>query len=132
MSGDLLGRGWPFPVRPGEDGRIRLLGGEVKVQQSIWTILATGPGERVMRAEFGAGLPRDVFTPNDPRNRAVIAHRAREALIRHEPRIDLLDVRVDPDPDESSRVLVQVDYRLRVNNAVFNLVFPLYLTEGAV
>lgn len=85
-----------------------------------------------MRPEFGAGLPRDVFSPNDPRNRAVIANRAREALINNEPRIDLLDVRVDPDPAEPSRVLVQVDYRIRANNAVFNLVFPLYLTEGAV
>jgi hypothetical protein len=132
MSQDLIGRGWPFPVRPGPDGRIRLLGGERKIQQSIWTILATGPGERVMRPEFGAGLPRDVFSPNDPRNRAVIANRAREALINNEPRIDLLDVRVDPDPAEPSRVLVQVDYRIRANNAVFNLVFPLYLTEGAV
>jgi phage baseplate assembly protein W len=131
MSQDLIGRGWPFPVRPGPDGRIRLLGGERKIQQSIWTILATGPGERVMRPEFGAGLPRDVFSPNDPRSRAVIATRAWGALINNEPRIDLLDVRVDPDSAEPSRVLVQVDYRIRANNAVFNLVFPLYLTEGA-
>ena len=132
MSVDVLGRGWPFPVRPGPDGRIRLLGGERKIQQSIWTILATSPGERVMRGDFGAGLPRDVFAPNDPRNRALISVRAREALIRHEPRIDVLDVRVDTDPAEDSRVLIQVDYRVRVNNAVINLVFPLYLTEGVV
>jgi phage baseplate assembly protein W len=85
-----------------------------------------------MRGDFGAGLPRDVFAPNDPRNRALISVRAREALIRHEPRIDVLDVRVDTDPAEDSRVLIQVDYRVRVNNAVFNLVFPLYLTEGVV
>ena len=131
MSLDVIGRGWPFPVRPGPDGRLRLIGGERKIQQGIWIILATGPGERVMRPEFGAGLPRDVFSPNDPRNRALIAVRAREALIRNEPRIDVLDVRVDADPDEDSRVLIHVDYRVRVNNAVYNLVFPLYLTEGA-
>ena len=131
MSQDVIGCGWPFPVRPGPDGRLRLVGGEGKIQQSIWIILATGPGERVMRPEFGAGLPRDVFSPNDPRNRALIAARARDALVRNEPRIDVIDVRVDEDPDEDSRVLVHVDYRVRVNNAVFNLVFPLYLTEGA-
>ncbi|MBI4539745.1 MAG: GPW/gp25 family protein [Gemmatimonadetes bacterium] len=131
MSEEVIGRGWPFPVRPGPDGRLRLVGAERKIRESIWIILATAPGERVMRPDFGAGLPRDVFSPNDPRNRALIATRAREALIRHEPRIDVLDVRAEVDPDEDSRVLVQVDYRVRANNAVFNLVYPLYLTEGA-
>lgn len=130
MNPDVIGRGWPFPVRPGADGRLRLVGGERKIQQSIWIILATAQGERVMRPDFGAGLPRDLFSPNDPRNRALIAVRAREALVMNEPRIDVLDVRVDVDPNEDSRVLIHVDYRVRVNNAVFNLVYPLYLTEG--
>ena len=130
MSEDVIGRGWPFPVRPGPDGRLHLVGGERKIQQSIWIILATSRGERLMREDFGAGIPRDLFSPNDPRNRALIAVRAKEALIRHEPRIDVLDVRVDDDVDEPSRVLIHVDYRIRVNNAAFNLVFPYYLTEG--
>jgi phage baseplate assembly protein W len=131
MRDELVGSGWPFPVRPGADGRLRLRGGERKIRESIWIILATAPGERVMRPGFGAGLPAEVFAPNDPRARALLATRAREALVRHEPRIDVLDVRVDPDPDEEGRVLVQVDYRVRANNAVFNLVYPVYLTEGA-
>lgn len=130
MNQDIIGRGWPFPVRPGPDGRLHLVGGDRKVQQSIWIILATAQGERVMRPDFGAGLPRDLFSPNDARNRALIAVRAREALVMNEPRIDVLDVRVDVDSDEDSRVLIHVDYRVRVNNAVFNLVYPLYLTEG--
>jgi hypothetical protein len=131
MQDELIGRGWPFPVRPGPDGRLRLRAGDRKVRESIWLILATAPGERVMRPGFGAGLPRELFSPNDPRQRALLAHRAREALLRHEPRIDVLDVRAEPDPAEEGRVLLQVDYRLRANNAVFNLVYPVYLTEGA-
>lgn len=131
MHDDLLGRGWPFPIRPGPDGRIRLRGGERKVRESIWLILATAQGERVMRPGFGAGLTRELFAPNDPRQRAALAERARDALVKHEPRIDVLDVRAEPDPDEEARVLVQVDYRVRANNAVFNLVYPVYLTEGA-
>ncbi|HET6229348.1 MAG TPA: GPW/gp25 family protein [Longimicrobiaceae bacterium] len=131
MRDELVGRGWAFPVRPGPDGRLPLRGGERKIRESIWLILATAPGERVMRPAFGAGLPGELFAPNDPRRRALLATRAREALVRDEPRIDVLDVRADPDPDEEGRVLVQVDYRVRDNNAVFNLVYPVYLTEGA-
>ncbi|HEX2205767.1 MAG TPA: GPW/gp25 family protein [Longimicrobium sp.] len=131
MRDDLIGRGWPFPVRPGPDGRIRLQAGDRKIRESIWLILATAPGERVMRPGFGAGLPRELFGPNDPRQRALLAERARDALVLHEPRVDVLDVRAEADPDEPARVLVQVDYRVRANNAVFNLVYPVYLTEGA-
>lgn len=131
MQDELLGRGWPFPVHPGPDGRIRLRSGDRKVRESIWLILATAEGERVMRPGFGAGLPRELFAPNDPRERTLMAQRALDALALHEPRIDVLDVRAEPDPDEAARVLVQVDYRLRSNNAVFNLVYPVYMTEGA-
>lgn len=131
MRTDIIGQGWAFPVQPGADGRLRLVGGERKVQESIWLILATAAGERVMRPDFGAGLPRAVFSPNDPRERTLIESRVREALTRYEPRIDLVDVRVDADPDDEALVLIRVDYLIRANNAVFNLVYPLYLTEGA-
>lgn len=130
MTTELLGQGWGFPIRPAADGRIRLVRGERKIRESIWLILSTAPGERVMRARFGAGLSQAVFAPNDPRERAIIAARAREALIHHEPRIDVLDVRAEADPDEPGRVLVHVDYRIRSNNAIHNLVYPFYITEG--
>jgi uncharacterized protein len=84
-----------------------------------------------MLPKFGAGLPRDVFAPSDPRRYALIEERSRTALLRHEPRIDVLAVRAEPDADEDARVLVHIDYRVRANNAVFNLVFPYYLVEGA-
>ncbi len=130
MSTELIGRGWGFPIRPDSDGRLRLVSGDRKIRESIWLILSTAQGERVMRWDFGAGLPRAVFAPNDPRERADVAARARKALVRYEPRIDVLDVRVDADPSEPGRVFVRVDYRVRANNAVFNLVYPFYVTEG--
>ena len=48
MNQDIIGRGWPFPVRPGPDGRLRLVGGERKIQQSIWIILATAQHESAL------------------------------------------------------------------------------------
>ena len=61
---DIIGRGWPFPIRPGPDGRMAFLGGEDKIRQSIWLILSTAPGERLMLPEFGCGIHDLVFQPN--------------------------------------------------------------------
>ena len=36
------------------------------IRQSIWLILATAPGERVQRPDFGCGLMQLVFAPNSP------------------------------------------------------------------
>jgi phage baseplate assembly protein W len=128
---DLIGRGWPFPPKPA-GGRLSYLGEEEKVRQSLWLILATAPGERPMRPRFGCGVHDLVFEPNTAALRGMVQARVREAITRLEPRVDLLDVRVEaPAPDERNRLLIEVDYRLRVNNALFNLVYPLFINEGA-
>ena len=52
--------------------------------------------------------------------------------MRWEPRIDLDSVRVTDSPDQASLVLISIDYRIRATNELFNMVYPLYLTEGVV
>lgn len=128
----LLGRGWPFPVKLVPDQLRSFLGGDEKVRQSIWIILSTAPGERQMRPDFGCGIHDLVFEPNTAALRALVKTRVREALTRWEPRIDVLDVRVEtPPPDERNVLLIRIDYRIRSNNAFFNLIFPFFLDEGA-
>jgi hypothetical protein len=53
-----------------------------------------------------------------------------EALSLLENRIDVLDIEVDTSPSTPSLVLVRVDYRIRSNNAIGNLVYPFYIREG--
>ena len=131
-STDFLGRGWPFPIKL-VPGRLRgFLGGEEKIRQSIWIILSTAPGERQMLPEFGCGIHDLVFEPNTAALRGLIQSKVDEALSRWEPRIDVLGVRVEtPTPDERNRLLIRIDYRVRANNAFFNLVYPFFLDEGA-
>jgi phage baseplate assembly protein W len=130
MQRDILGKGLRFPIKPGADGRLSYLGGPEKVEQSIWLILNTSAGERVMRPTFGSNLHDYVFRPNDAATRGVLAQRTRDALLQWEPRIDVLDVRVDQDPGVLQQVLIRIDYRLRSNNAVYNLVYPFFLAES--
>ena len=125
-----LGTGLRFPVTVGPHGGLALSSGERSVTESIWLILSTAPGERVMRPDFGCGIQTLVFAPNTAATQAEVAHHVQDALLRFEPRIDVLDVRVSSQGDLSNVLLVAIDYALRDTNAINNLVYPFYITEG--
>ncbi len=129
MQSELIGRGWPFPIRLG-GGQLGYQGGMEKIRQSIEIILSTAPGERQMLPDFGCGIHDLVFEPNTAALRSVVRAHVREALTRWEPRIDVLDVRAETPPDQRNFLWIYIDYRVRSNNALFNLVYPLFLREG--
>jgi phage baseplate assembly protein W len=125
-----LGRGWEFPVQAGADREIAQVEYDEDVRQAVRLVLGTDLGERVMRPDFGAGLRTLVFEPLTATTRALVRHRVEDALVRWEPRIDVLDVRVTLQTGAESAVLVEVDYRVRATNTFYNLVYPFYLLEG--
>ena len=100
------------------------------IRDMIEQFLLTNPGERVMRPDFGAGLQAFIFELANTTTMALVRHRVQEALVTWEPRIDVLDVRVEDGGEVGAVLVVFVDYRIRANNAVHNLVYPLYATEG--
>jgi phage baseplate assembly protein W len=130
MERDFLGRGWSFPIKPTPGGRLTYVGGEEKVRQSIWIILSTAPGERQMLPDFGCGIHDLVFEANTASLRGLVQARVREALLRWEPRIDVDEVRVETPPESRNHLLIYIDYRIRTNNAVYNLVYPFFIIEG--
>jgi Bacteriophage baseplate protein W len=127
LSTRALGRGWHFPVSPGEDsGSLAYAAGVVKVRESILLILETEPGERIMRPTFGCGLRRYLMKPNTPATRALIASDVEFALASFEPRIRVTGISVDPG-DDPSLVLILVAYVHVVDGRNDNFVYPFYL-----
>ena len=125
-----LGRGWAFPVVAGRDGRIAYAEGEQAIEQAVEIILGTSPGERVMRPEFGCGIWELVMEANTAQLHGRVQAQVQDALVRWEPRIDVLDVRVEAPPEQKNVLLIRIDYRIRANNAFYNLVYPFFLQEG--
>jgi phage baseplate assembly protein W len=70
-----LGRGWRFPLArdPKSGSALEAAHDEEVVSQSIWLILSTAKGERVMRPDFGCGLRRLIYQPNNGATRALAA-----------------------------------------------------------
>ena len=125
-----LGRGWAYPVLPTLDGHIGMVAGPRAIEQAIVIILGTSVGERVMRPTFGCGIWELVMEPNSAQLHGRVQLRVREALTHWEPRIDVLDVRVESPPEQKNVLLIRIDYRIRSNNAAYNLVYPFFLQEG--
>ena len=81
MPKPFLGIGWGFPVNVDDAGQIELAEYEESVRQSVWIILGTAKGERMMRPDFGCGIHDLVFGMNTASTAGQVAQAVSEALL---------------------------------------------------
>ncbi|MGB7342040.1 MAG: GPW/gp25 family protein [Phototrophicaceae bacterium] len=127
MDNQFLGKGWGFPIALDNDGTIKVSHYQEAVRQSIWMILGTAPGERVMRPDFGCGIHEMVYGLNTPRTQNDITDEVYRALVLWEPRITVIEVTVAEVPNEINHLTIEIEYVLRADNSRYNLVYPFYL-----
>ena len=128
---EFLGRGWAFPVFiEADSGRDASVKYETDIEQSIYLIVSTSKGERLMHPDFGCGIHDLVF---DVINSALIngVKRSVETALRtFEARIEVLQVAVDGSGAVEGVLNIAVEYRVRTTNQAGNFVFPFYFKEG--
>lgn len=115
---DWLGQDTTFPI----DGAFKPQQGIDEVNQCIQLLIATVPGERVQRPEYGCRLYTRTWDNIDEVASEGLTD-IREAVQNFEPRVNLVSVNSRIFRDEG-RVLFAVEYRLKDSNVVENLVFP--------
>ena len=126
MRSDFIGRGWNFPMDVNVNGGMAMVGGAAKLEQAMTLVLATHPGERPFRPEFGCPLTSHVFSGSSDEVRAAIAKDVRAALERWEPRVLVEAVTVYPHPADARVLLIDIEYRAKGQNDPRNLVYPFY------
>jgi len=124
---DIIGSGWAFPPKVNPQGGMALTNDRNELVQAIQIILGTSPGQRVMRPTFGCRLHELVFAPNNSHTAAQARRFVEEALGMWEPRINVMQVEVRPDPDEDARLLIEIEYEIKATHDRRSLVFPFYL-----
>jgi len=125
-----LGRGWSFPVALNDkEGTIRLSEHEQDIRESMWIILSTSKGERVMRPDFGCGIHDLVFEVVNTFTLAEIESLVREALATFEARIEVLRVKAERGEPLDGKLRISIDYQVRGTNNQLNLVYPFYVGE---
>jgi uncharacterized protein len=128
---EFLGVGWKFPLQVTPGGKIAQARYEQRIEESIYLILTTAKGERVMLPDFGCGIHDLVFAPNNTLTRSAVVQNVRQALVTFERRIDVLEITAEAAEGEPNLLLIRINYRIRANNALGNLVYPFYIREGA-
>jgi phage baseplate assembly protein W len=102
------------------------------VRQAILLLLATRPGERVMRPDYGCDLFKLVFAPGDNTTAGLAMHYVREALARWEPRIDIAELDASVDPERPGRLDIVLQYRLRMTRQWDQAALALNLHTGGL
>jgi uncharacterized protein len=136
-----LGRGWAFPpvFEAGEltaEGEVSRLGSarmsedEADIAQSLHILFGTKPGERLLQPDYGVDLGALLFEPLSTTLRTLVTDRVRLAILRHEPRILLLQLVVDDSRALEGVLSIRLEYSVRSTNSRFNLVHPFYLGDA--
>jgi hypothetical protein len=137
MANEFTGRGWRRS-RPTRRGLLLRRPAEHRA------VAQGAPPHRPRRARDAAAVqteaPRLVFAPGSEQYLRLLEQSVEDAVKEFEPRVDLLEVRAEPElpepgvsPEsgsagrEEARVTVAIAYRVRRSNTAFNLVFPFYL-----
>jgi phage baseplate assembly protein W len=103
-----------FPFEIGGDGAVTSDRAR-HVREQIEQVLFTIAGERVFRPDFGAGVRRLVFEPNNAALAAVTEKRLRSSLeeaLRGEVDPKTLRIDVTRPEDEPEKLLISIKYEL--------------------
>ncbi|BEP29033.1 GPW/gp25 family protein [Helicovermis profundi] len=131
MDSSFLGTGWKFPIEvDSTTGRIKSSSFEEDIRESIFIILGTRKGERIMRPEFGSNINKYIFDIPDTTTITLITQEIKDSLQEWEPRITDVEVNIKTDEIENEKLLIDIRYKVRRTNNLFNLVYPFYISEG--
>ncbi|MCC7359486.1 MAG: GPW/gp25 family protein [Anaerolineales bacterium] len=128
MNNPLVGRGWAFPPKPDGRGGLGLAADTTEIEQAIHIILGTGPGQRVMRPDFGCKIHDLAFAPINAHTLGLVQRYVEEAIGWWEPRVDLVEVQVETDASMRAvgKLIIHIRYRLKGTDDERSLVYPFY------
>lgn len=126
-----LGTGWSFPPEFSIRAGVRMVSAEEDIRQSLHIILATAPGERVMRPSFGAGLKQQIYENINETTVTILKDAISRAILFFEPRVVLEAIHADTAQAAEGRLDFTIDYTIISTNTRHNIVYPFYCLEGS-
>jgi phage baseplate assembly protein W len=83
-----------------------------RINESIQQIIFTAHLERIMNISFG--MSRDVVFSNmeDMTDQAILAHEIRLAIETFEPRVEINDINIYPDPNNEGTLIVDLNLHI--------------------
>lgn len=122
MSENYLG--WKFPITFNKysktvDNTTSL---EESIKTSLYLLLTTTQGERIMELEYGCDLNSIMFKPLDLNLKTFISNNIKSAIQKWEPRVNVLDVEVANERNDPV-ISINVKYKIIETDTVDSLNF---------
>ncbi|MCP3166779.1 GPW/gp25 family protein [Myxococcus qinghaiensis] len=128
-----LGTGWSFPPTFSRcTGGVLMVSNDQDIRESLWVLLSTSLGERVMLPSYGCELRQMVFRSINTTLTRQIQDYVQQAILYWEPRIAVDAVTVQRDASVDGMLSITVSYIVTQTNTRSNLVYPFYLQEGSI
>lgn len=127
----MLGKRIGFPLHLDDRNQLAMVDGDMAIRQSIFLIVMTVPGERVLRPTFGCRIHELIFDPINEETAILAKQFVSEAIRFWEPRIDVDEVGVSIADYDHGELVIDIRYRYKNRPDPRSLVFPYYLNpEG--
>jgi phage baseplate assembly protein W len=127
-----LGTGWGFPPRFSKTSlsQLQMVSNEEDIKESLFILMHTIPGERLMLPEYGCNLRLLVFENIDMAFKNEVDDIIFKAILRYEPRIKFNFTLIDTSGQLDGVVLITIDFNIIATNTRNNIVYPFYLEQG--
>lgn len=130
-NNDFLGTGLKFPVGINKvTGRFKMSSDDEDIKESIYIILMTRKGERLLMPNFGSNINDFVFEVVNETNLTLMENSIKNSIQTYEKRIRNLNVEISQDSQDSGRLIINISYIISNINMPGNIVFPFYIQEG--
>ncbi|MBB6250762.1 GPW/gp25 family protein [Nitrospirillum iridis] len=128
-----LGTGWSFPPTfDRTSATVVMSSGVQDIKESLWILMSTSLGERLMLATYGCSLWQKVFTNLTNTHANQIRDMLARAILEWEPRIDAERIEVAEIDPRQGLAQISIDFVVRQTNVRSNLVYPFYLLEATL
>ena len=129
-SKKFLGSGMKFPIQINKTtGRFAVSSKETSVKESIYLILMTQQGERILRPSFGSEIMSYTFKDANLTFLSVARRELKDLIMANEPRISDVLVNVDS-TSRPGYLIFDIEYTVAETNTRDNFVFPYYLNQN--
>lgn len=127
-----IGTGWSFPPRFSKTAGDLVMVSDIEdITESLSILLSTSMGERIMVPSYGSNLQDYIFEPMGQSMLSFIENLIYEAILYHEPRINLNKVSLDTSNYVEGKLLISIDFTVSSTNSRYNYVYPFYINEGS-
>lgn len=116
----------PHPIT----GDLQVTKEEAAIKQAVVNLLLTVPGERPFQSDLGSSIMAMLFEPLDYGVAALIKTEIMNTIKKYEPRIDVVELFVEPEFDQNSfSVHMEFEIRGREDTAPLEINFLLQRTQ---